>query len=74
MANSQINQHKRLAMGEKVGFKLGGPVMPSAAMSAMPVMPMRASRGVPMSPLEIARRNNGIPGFKAGGKAKGKSK
>ena len=75
-----INQHKRMAMGDKVtGMKRGGMVgggvpnfMPTGA-GAPNVMPVGAGamvpapRGLPMSPMTVARRNNGIPGMKSGG-------
>jgi len=60
MATSQLGQHKRLAMGESVGFAKGGPVLPPS--------------GKKESPLTVAKRNNGIPGFKAGGKVGKKDK
>ena len=48
-----------MAAGEKdVGFKKGGGVMP-------------AIKGQPMNPLTKAKMNNGVPGFKKGGPAKG---
>ena len=54
-----INQHKALAMGLKPAFKSGGGV------------PFLKS-GKKDSPLEVAKRANGIPGFKKGGSSKGK--
>lgn len=51
-----IPQHKRLAMGDKVGFKKGGSVGGQLLKT-----------GIPDSPIETARRNNGIPGMKKGG-------
>ena len=52
-----ISQHKRLAMDEGIQkFKTGGSVM-------------YLKSGRKDSPLETAKRRNGIPGFKAGGKA-----
>lgn len=56
---SLVPQHKRLAQGEKVGFKSGGPVPAKAA-------PLKT--GMKDSPIEKVKRNNGIPGMKAGGK------
>ncbi len=53
---SMIPQHKRMAMGEKVGMKKGGSV----------------KTGIPDSPMEKVKRQNGIPGMKSGGKVKGK--
>ena len=56
----QVSQHKRLAMGEKVGFARGGSIMPTG----------RALKtGIPDTPLEDAKRANGIPGMKKGGRA-----
>lgn len=60
LPTSAIGQHKRMAQGEKnIGFKSGGLV---------PATPYLKS-GKKDSPLETAKRNNGIPGFKKGGKA-----
>jgi len=53
----KVPQHKRMAMGEKVGFKKGGAVAPRLLKT-----------GTPDSPLEKAKRANGIPGMKKGGK------
>lgn len=58
-SNSQISQHKRLAMGEKVGFAKGG---------AVPARTGLLKTGTPTSPLTDAKRANGIPGMKKGGK------
>lgn len=57
MASNAIPQHKQMAMGQKPAFKAGGPV------------PFLKS-GKKDSPLETAKRSNGIPGFKKGGKVK----
>ena len=62
-----INQHKAMAMGKAPGFAKGGavgkpPSMPSGVMPAI--------KGQPMSPITKAKMNNGIPGYKAGGKVK----
>ena len=54
-----INQHKQMAMGLKPAFKSGGLVPSSQFLKS----------GKKDSPLETAKRNNGIPGFKKGGKA-----
>lgn len=54
-----IPQHKRLAMGDKVGFKKGG----SMGMGGAKLL----KTGIPDSPIEMARRSNGIPGMKNGG-------
>lgn len=55
MNDKLIPQHKRLAMGERAGFKKGGSV------------PARKT-GIPDTPLEGAKRANGVPGMKHGGK------
>ena len=68
LPSQAIGQHKRMAAGNmKVGFARGGVVTPP---SPMPALPVRARVAVPMSPLEVAKRNNGVPGFKKGGSAK----
>lgn len=54
-----IGQHKAMAMGEKLKMAKGG---------AVPFL----KSGKKDSPLETAKRNNGIPGFKKGGKVKDK--
>lgn len=59
-----INAHKALAMGLKPAFKSGGAVKKCAAGGSMPFL----KSGKKDSPLENAKRNNGIPGFKKGGK------
>lgn len=56
-----INQHKRMAMG--VALTKGGAVPRMRG-----VMP--AIKGQPMNPLTKAKMNNGVPGYKAGGKVK----
>lgn len=53
-----IPQHKRLAAGEKVGFKKGGLVGASSGL---------LKSGKPTSPLTDAKRANGVPGYKKGG-------
>jgi len=52
-----------MAMGQSVGFAKGGSVPKLSG-----VMP--AIKGQPMNPLTKAKMNNGVPGFKAGGKVK----
>lgn len=59
MATQAIPQHKQMAMGIKPAFKSGG---------AVPFL----KSGKPDSPLELAKRSNGVPGFKKGGSTKGK--
>lgn len=54
-----ISQHKQMAMGLKPAFKLGG---------SLP-MPKVIKSGVPNTPLTNVKRDNGVPGFKKGGKA-----
>lgn len=62
ISDSKISQRKRMAMGEgKIGFKDGG---------SLPA-PKIDKSGVPMSPLTKAKRDNGIPGFKKGGRNRG---
>ena len=63
MANKQIAQHKRLAMGEDTGhttrvakFAKGGGVN-------------NLKTGIKDSPITVAKMNNGVPGFKKGGKS-----
>lgn len=50
-----MSQHKRMAEGQKVGFKTGGSV------------PKPLKTGVPDSPITKAKMANGIPGMKKGG-------
>lgn len=59
-SKSTTPQHKRMAMGETVGFAKGGLVKKPTPVGAM--------KGVPMSPLTKAKMQNGIPGYKKGGK------
>lgn len=74
-SNAGISQHKLMAMGKgikspgaagvsktKTEFARGGSIV--AANTRL------LKSGTPDSPLENAKRNNGIPGFKDGGKAK----
>lgn len=58
MSNKLINQHKRMAMGDKPNtkkFANGGSV----------------PRGLPTSPITDSKRANGIPEMKRGGKSCG---
>lgn len=41
-----------------------------SARAIIPVSPVGQLKGVPMSPLTKAKMNNGIPGYKKGGKIK----
>lgn len=53
------------------GMAKGGSVnLPKAVRSIMPSSPVGQIKGVPMSPLTKAKMNNGIPGYKKGGKIK----
>ena len=55
--------HKRLAMGDSVaGYKKGGTVA-----SDQPIISVGSS-GKAVNPLTLARRQNGIPGLKKGGR------
>ena len=63
MANNQITQHKRMAMGQNVGH--GG----STAKFARGGIANLKS-GIPTTPITDAKRANGIPGLKKGGKSK----
>lgn len=59
MDNSKIPQHKRMACGDRVGFKKGGAVLPN---------PNVLKSGMPETPMTKAKHVNGIPGMKRGGK------
>ena len=65
-SHSKVSQHHRMACGESIGFARGGSV-PSLKKST----PVGALKGVPMSPLTKVKMNNGVPGYKKGGTAKG---
>jgi len=62
---SKIPQHKRAAMGEKVGFAKGGSV-PMAP--KLPAAPRALKSGMPDSPMEKVKRSNGVVGMKKGGR------
>lgn len=53
MANEKVGQHKRMAMGESVPKKYAKGGM---------------VKGLPESPITEAKKANGIPKFKKGGK------
>lgn len=55
MATKAINQHKQIAMGGKP-FAKGG------------IVPLKT--GTPVNPITAAKRSNGVPGYKSGGKVK----
>lgn len=59
MSDCLMSPRKQMAMGTKPAMKMGGAV--SGFLKS----------GKKDSPLETAKRNNGIPGFKAGGAMKG---
>jgi hypothetical protein len=61
MATKAISQHKRMAMGEKVGFARGG-VVPVPNLVPRPT-------GRAINPIRAAKMTNSVPGFKKGGKA-----
>lgn len=62
MGNGPINQHKQMAMGQSLAK--GGLVVKPAG-SGRPL-----KTGMPDSPITDAKRANGIPGMKKGGKVK----
>jgi hypothetical protein len=72
---SNINQHKRLAMGEHVtGMKKGGPVKGSKARAKAPkVVVIAAPPSMPPGGADLAGAAGGgmpMPGMKKGGRAK----
>ena len=70
MKDTDIPQHKRMAMGEKLKFARGGAVGMLAPQGPANTRLLRT--GIPDTPIENAKRANGIPGLKKGGKAKAK--
>lgn len=65
MNNSQLSQHKRLAMGQSINGQSsgsGGKFAKGGSVAAM-------KTGLPTSPITDAKRANGIPGLKKGGKS-----
>ena len=58
--NEAMSQHKRMACGDKVGFKKGGSVP-----AFKPAAPTKS--GFKDGPVEKAKRANGIVGLKKGG-------
>lgn len=65
MAN--VGQHKRMAMGQNVtGYARGGSVMSKMDISGTSGRLLKS--GKPDSPIEKAKRANGVPGMKSGGK------
>lgn len=67
MSNSQINQHKRLAMGQSLSGGNTGQFAKGGRVGAPASRDLKT--GIPDSPLTVAKMNNGIPGLKKGGKA-----
>lgn len=63
ISNSKLPQHKRMAQGERVGFKSGG--------STGQYRPPSKKTGLDDSPIEKVKRRNGVPGMKDGGCACG---
>lgn len=63
MADKNVPQHKRMAMGQRVNYRAGGGVSISNISSTA------LKSGKPDSPLEKAKRQNGVPGMRKGGKA-----
>lgn len=61
-----MGQHKAMAWGGD--YAAGGVVRAGSSSRIKGVMP--GIKGQPMNPLEKAKRNNGIPGYKDGGKVK----
>ena len=62
-----LPQGKRLAMGDSLaGYKSGGKVGIDVAKPVNVVV--NSKTGKSASPITMARRNNGIPGMKKGGK------
>ena len=60
-----INMHKELAMTGKIsGMAKGGVAGPMAGTA----IKVKGPKGMPLSPLSLAKRNNGVPGMKKGGK------
>lgn len=66
MSDSQIPQHKRMAMGKGLSSAPS-----SSAKFAGGGRVGLLKTGIPTGPLTDAKRANGIKGYKAGGKAKG---
>jgi hypothetical protein len=72
-ANGDKPLRKRLASGEKVSVtKLANGGM--CGMNMTPTIPSGKKKVFAPNPITAAKRNNGVPGFKKGGKAKGGSK
>jgi hypothetical protein len=69
MIEKPIRQRARLAMGDSpCGYRQGGSIGMGGNIDV--AKPVKVSGGSKLSPLTMARRNNGIPGMKQGGKVK----
>lgn len=66
--SEQITQHKRMAMGQNISHGGGGGSNKFARGGGVGIRPSKS--GIPTTPLTDAKRANGIPGLKKGGKAK----
>lgn len=72
-----LNQHKSLAMTGQLsnnkakGGMMSAPIPGAGKATSLPKMPKMAIPGAvkPLSPLTQAKRNNGVPGMKKGGKS-----
>lgn len=65
-SNSNISQHKRMAMGTNPPRAPGGQF---AKGGSIPAANTNLKTGIPMSPQTKAKMTNGIPGLKKGGRA-----
>lgn len=65
MANDQMGQHKMMAMGKGIR----GNVTSTSKFARGGNVGVLKS-GIPTTPLTDAKRSNGIPGMKKGGKSK----
>jgi hypothetical protein len=79
MAEKNISQHKRLAMGDRPDkrYAHGGPIITPPRPRVAPPPPIAAQPatgtrlrvpGQPMNPVTKMKMQNGIPGMKRGGK------
>lgn len=64
MSSNQIPQHKRMAMGKGMASSPKGGTFAKGGSVDKALL----KTGMPTSPLTDAKRANGIPGIKAGGK------
>lgn len=68
MSNKQISQHKRMAMGQDADHSSRSAKFAKGGSVGVPNL----KTGIPDTPITDAKRANGVPGFRGGGKAKGK--